>query len=72
MTGLAPRAARTGRAGGHTSERLGRTSSYQVTQARPLVCDQEDPYFRLYMIRGGEMRQLAPAPPPDDAGQLPW
>jgi hypothetical protein len=36
------------------------------------VCDQEDPYFRLYMIRGGEMRQFAPAPPPDDAGQLPW
>ncbi len=37
-----------------------------------LVCDQEDPYFRLYMIRGGEMRQFAPAPPPDDAGRLPW
>jgi hypothetical protein len=32
-----------------------------------LIMDQEQSYFRLWMIRDGEIRQYAPAPPPDDS-----
>jgi hypothetical protein len=30
-----------------------------------LIQDQEQTYFRLWMLRDGRMRQLAPDPPPD-------
>jgi hypothetical protein len=36
--GHEPGQARTGRAGGHTSDKACRTSSYQVTPARPVAC----------------------------------
>jgi hypothetical protein len=34
-----------------------------------LVMDQEESFFRLWMIRGGELRQFAPSvPSEEDAG----
>jgi hypothetical protein len=32
-----------------------------------LIMDQEESYFRLWMIRDGQIRQYAPEPPGDDA-----
>jgi hypothetical protein len=32
-----------------------------------LIMDQEESYFRLWMIRDGQIRQYAPEPPGDGA-----
>jgi hypothetical protein len=37
-----------------------------------LIQDQEETYFRLYMFRGGELRQYAPPPPGDANVQHGW
>ncbi len=37
-----------------------------------LLLDQEETYFRLWMIRDGRMTQFAPAPPPEDDDSQPW
>jgi hypothetical protein len=40
---------------------------WQVPAAAQLfVMDQEQSYFRLWMLRDGQAHQYAPAPPPDD------
>lgn len=36
-----------------------------------LVRDEGDPWFRLFMIRGGGLRQYCPAPPADEQDR-PW
>jgi len=37
-----------------------------------LLLDQEETYFRLWMIREGQMTQFAPAPPPEHDESQPW
>lgn len=39
-----------------------------------MICDQEQSYFRLWMVRDGEVRQYAPEPPPEpgDEGVMAW
>jgi hypothetical protein len=37
-----------------------------------LLMDQEQSYFRLWMIRDGKMVQFAPDPPPEDDADQPW
>lgn len=37
-----------------------------------LLMDQEESYFRLYMLRDGAWSQYAPPPPPDADDQHAW
>jgi len=37
-----------------------------------LLLDQEETYFRLWMIREGHMTQFSPVPPPEPDGSQPW
>ena len=37
-----------------------------------LLMDQEETYFRLWMIREGHMTQFAPAPPLEQDDSQPW
>lgn len=37
-----------------------------------LLMDQEEGYFRLWMIRNGHMTQFAPTPPPEEKLEGPW
>jgi len=42
------------------------------SEVQVFLMDQEESYFRLYMLRDGAWSQYAPPPPPDADDQHAW